>query len=92
MWCCLSFLKLILGSFGGRSVEDQSSRAGGWSVQVGIGGDCAAAVADDGYVYRTLTVICGTIGDFDGARRWSERASQEMDMCNVDMELPVEDA
>ena len=60
-------------------------------MQVGIGGNCASAVADDGYIYRTLTVICGTIGDFDGARRWSERASQEMDMCNVDMVLPAED-
>ena len=29
-------------------------------------------------------MICGTIGDGDGARHWSERAREEIDMCGSD--------
>ena len=82
------------GSSGSGSFEDQGPRAGCWGVQVKFDVECAAAASADavgGCDYRTLTVICGTIGDGDGARYWGQRAREEMDLCCRDIVLPHSD-
>jgi hypothetical protein len=75
------------------SVDDQGACAGGRRVQVG----CVSVappvllLTSATLACRTLAVICGTIGDDEGARHWSERAREEIDMCGRDTLLPLSD-
>ena len=80
-------------STGQISVDDQGACAGGRRVQVG----CVTValpvllLTSATLARRTLAVICGTIGDGDGARHWSERAREEIDMCGRDTLQPLND-